>query len=343
MSSSKSTHLKKILVLDFDGKANNWEGWSEKFLARAKRKGYKELLMGTKAIPTKDALAADQVDPKDVEIGDLNEEAFEDIILSIDHSKPTGKIAFSLVRNCKNSDFPEGNCKLAWDRLIAKYAPHTAPSLLKLKKQFANSVLRNAGTPPDEWITELETLRNDMDQIDIATKMSDLDFLIHIINNLPELYDVVLDGMEERLMLKDGNPQKLTLEQVREKLNNRYERKNDRDDAEDAYDADNVGLSSLDSNAEAAFVAFMKQFKGTCNRCGKYGHKGADCRNNDSDVNTFRGSCHYCDTRGHKSDTCELKKAHMRGIGLKQDENAQVAFGTLDESSGDESFDELGF
>ena len=31
---------------------------------------------------------------------------------------------------------------------------------------------------------------------------------------------MVLDGMEERLMLKDGNPQKLTLEQVREKLNN---------------------------------------------------------------------------------------------------------------------------
>ena len=108
MSSSKSTHLKKILFLDFDGKANNWEGWSEKFLARAKRKGYKELLMGTKAIPTKDALAADQVDPKDVEIGDLNEEAFEDIILSIDHSKPTAKIAFPWSGTARILTFPKG-------------------------------------------------------------------------------------------------------------------------------------------------------------------------------------------------------------------------------------------
>ena len=54
--------------------------------------------------------------------------------------------------------------------------------------------------------------------------MSDMDFMIHVLSNLPEVYDVVLDGMESRLMLrlmlKDGDSQNLTIEDVRDKLNN---------------------------------------------------------------------------------------------------------------------------
>ena len=92
--------------------------------------------------------------------------------------------------------------------MIAKYAPKTAPSLLKLKKQFANSNLTKE-VHPDEWITELESLRNEMNGISLSSKMTDQDFMIHILNNLPEVYDVVLDGMESRLMLKDDGANKL--------------------------------------------------------------------------------------------------------------------------------------
>ena len=62
----------------------------------------------------------------------------------------------------------------------------------------------------------------DMDAIPIAIKMSDLDFFIHILNNVHELYNVGLGGMENRLMLKESNSNKLTLEQVRKKLKNIY-------------------------------------------------------------------------------------------------------------------------
>ena len=47
-----STELKSIRVLEFDGKESSWEGWSEKFKARAKRKGYKGMLLGKVKIPT---------------------------------------------------------------------------------------------------------------------------------------------------------------------------------------------------------------------------------------------------------------------------------------------------
>ena len=67
-------------------------------------------------------------------------------------------------------------------------------------------------------MTELESLRNEIEKISISTNMSDEDFMIHVLNNLTEEYGVVLDKMESRLMLKEDNPNKLTIEDVRDKL-----------------------------------------------------------------------------------------------------------------------------
>ena len=81
---------------------------------------------------------------------------YENIILSINTSSSVGKVAFGLVMKAKSEDFPEENCKVAWDRLVGKYAPQTASSLLKLKSEFHNS------RDPDEWISHLEGLRTHM-------------------------------------------------------------------------------------------------------------------------------------------------------------------------------------
>ena len=66
---------------------------------------------------------------KIVKVCELNELAYEDVIVSIKASSSVGKVAFGLVKNAKNDDFPEKNCKVVWDRLVNKYAPHTASSL----------------------------------------------------------------------------------------------------------------------------------------------------------------------------------------------------------------------
>ena len=62
---------------------------------------------------------------------------------SINTSSSVGKVAFGLVTNMKSDDFLEGNCKVAWDRLVSKYAPHTASSRLKLKSEFHDSKLES--------------------------------------------------------------------------------------------------------------------------------------------------------------------------------------------------------
>ena len=114
----------------------------------------------------KTSIKSDNSKDKIIILKNLNKEGFNDIILSIDHTSKQGKVAFSLVKNCKTAKYPEGNCKLAWDRLVAKYSPKTAPSLLKLKKNFANSQLESVDKHPDEWMTELESLRNEIEQFE---------------------------------------------------------------------------------------------------------------------------------------------------------------------------------
>ena len=73
-------------------------------------------------------------------------------------------------------------------------------------------------------MTELESVQNEIDKIIISTKMLDKDLVIHILNNLTEEYEVILGWMESRLMLKENDPNKLTIEDVQDKLSGGYDR-----------------------------------------------------------------------------------------------------------------------
>ena len=102
------------------------------------------------------------------------------------------------------------------------YALHTASSLLKLKSKFHNSKLDSIDKDPDEWISHLEGLQIEMNEFGQKGSVSDEDFMIHVLNNLPNEYDVILDGLENRLMATGENA--LTINSIHEKLNHRYEK-----------------------------------------------------------------------------------------------------------------------
>jgi hypothetical protein len=54
-----------IKVIQFSGKQKDWAVWEEKFMARAKRKGFKDLLLGKATIPkTSDVLDEKSDDDK---------------------------------------------------------------------------------------------------------------------------------------------------------------------------------------------------------------------------------------------------------------------------------------
>ena len=54
MSTVNQAELKAIKVLKFAGKENEWERWSEKFIALARARGFAGILLGTEQAPNAD-------------------------------------------------------------------------------------------------------------------------------------------------------------------------------------------------------------------------------------------------------------------------------------------------
>jgi hypothetical protein len=54
---------------------------------------------------------------------DLNEMAFTELVLLIDVSSSSGKIAFGIVKSCKTKDYEDGHAGLPWETLKKKYDP----------------------------------------------------------------------------------------------------------------------------------------------------------------------------------------------------------------------------
>jgi hypothetical protein len=67
---------------------------------------------------------------------ELNEIAYTELILLIDVKASSGKVTFNIIRGYKAKDHPDGNGAISWERLKNKYDPISAPSMLKLEKQF---------------------------------------------------------------------------------------------------------------------------------------------------------------------------------------------------------------
>jgi len=143
---------KPIRGIAFDGKLSEWPIWEEKFMARARRRGYKEILLGTATVPKDsekiDAMATDAKEK--TKLKKLNELAYEELILSINTSEGSGKVVFQIIKGCKTTDYKDGDSRLAWKRLTDKFAPKKAPNKLELKMEFNKCVLKNASQDPDE-------------------------------------------------------------------------------------------------------------------------------------------------------------------------------------------------
>ena len=256
------TDLSTIRVIPFYGKNDKWPTWSEKFLAKARRYGFKDVPLGKVRIPmTDEDYEVDTEEGKKLRIAaDMNELAYTELILSIDDKTSNGKVAFNLVKGCKNKDYADGNASLAWERLKNKYEPQSAPSLVKMEKQFRQSALKK-GQDPDIWITELEDYRMKLDEL--GSSITENQFILHILNNMTADYDLQLAMMEKRINDKI-NP--LSVDEIRADLNLRFERLNEKKDDNDNED-----------NQDVAF--FGGQFKGKCRNCGMMGHKSINCKN----------------------------------------------------------------
>jgi len=189
---------KSLKVIVFSSKQEDWKFWEVKFFARARRKGFREILLGTVKIP-KDSEKFDLTVPAEKaqsEIHDKNELAFEELVLSIDTSEGDGRVMFQAVCCCKLDDYKNGNAADAWKHLTTKYTPNMAPIKLELKSEFQKSKLQDASEDPDVWISNLESIHARLK--DLNTDISDKDLMVHVLNGLPPEYKVQVSKLEEQ-------------------------------------------------------------------------------------------------------------------------------------------------
>jgi hypothetical protein len=78
---------------------------------------------------------------------ELNEIAYTEFILLIDVKASSGKVAFNIIRKFKTKDYSDGNVAIAWERLKNTYEPVSAPSMVKLEKQFRKLSLKKGQDP----------------------------------------------------------------------------------------------------------------------------------------------------------------------------------------------------
>ena len=304
-----------LKVILFDGKKKNWDIWEEMFLARAQKKGYKKVIFGTAEIPSDDEDLEDKIDDVEAvtakkkklrENKELNELAYSDMMLCIDTSKAGGRVAFNIIKGSKDpKKFSGGNVKVAYDRLKKKYNPTSAPNLTKVYRMFYGAKFKK-NNDPDVFITYMEDLRSRM--VDMNNVITDEQFMIHILNLLPKAYETEVSQMEKRVGAAD-NP--LTIEDMRDDLELRYERLNTNDD--DSED---------DGEGEEQALCASSGFKGKCHKCGKQGQKAADCwtkKNSQKGGNTSKKrfnkcshkiTCYACGETGHKAKDCPNKKSN---------------------------------
>jgi hypothetical protein len=110
------TALSTIRVIKFYGKSEEWPTWSETFFAKARRYGLKDLLLWkvNKVPRTDEDYDMESEEGKKLKVAaDMNELAYNELILLIDDKTSSAKVALNLVKGCNKKDYADGNASMA--------------------------------------------------------------------------------------------------------------------------------------------------------------------------------------------------------------------------------------
>jgi Reverse transcriptase (RNA-dependent DNA polymerase)/gag-polypeptide of LTR copia-type/Zinc knuckle len=204
-------------------------------------------------------------------------------------------IPLGLVRRAK------GDVRDAIRRLDKKYAKKSTANLMGLLKQFTSCKLESTSSDPEAWFVELDRINAKLQSIDESYAKKDYEMKAHLLGNLPEGYEDV----ETKLQ---GQEDKLEVEDIEEEISNKWQRTFKK--AADKKAGDKTGRTNVAMFADgktnvavknARNTKFSNQFKGRCRKCGKVGHKKADCRSDKT------GVCFECGKEGHFARDCPTK------------------------------------
>ena len=278
---------KSIRVVEFEGESREWRSWKVKFLALAARHNYRDIIDGSTALPDT-SIEADNLSEEQVELLDKARSAHATLTLSMSSKTAAGRAVLRLVSNAASIHLPEGDPKIAWDKLIGKYERVTSSIRAATQKKFYGTMM-SSKQDPHEYVEYLQEVRSDLERMSV--QMSDEQFMMHILDTLPPSYEAVAEVLRDKVNEENTNIDDLTAD-----LMARHSKMKENNKAQWKYKhrkSDELGLAAYG------------QFKGKCHNCGKRGHKTVDCyqknenhkkkgANQKSGNGSFNGNCYHC-------------------------------------------------
>ena len=319
MSTVNQDELKAIKVLKFAGQENEWDRWSEKFIALARARGFAGILLGTEQAPNAD----EEIDRKKAdgsyELSDAerkekkrlrqaNGNAYINLQLSCD------ELPYDLVSLAKTEELPDGCARDAWKRLTSEYDLTEGEDKITLLTMFQQNQLEDVRTNITVWLTSLAIQVNKLKKLH---HVLDEEYQItHILASLPKEYCSVVEQVK---IDRRTSSALITMDEVKKRLKEHYLQLK----REHGWSEDEMALSMKSGNNQNKNIkkgSKGKYFKGRCNHCGKFGHKKADCwdlknkkekhQENEKKVQKDKSKvrCFKCGKLGHYANECRSDK-----------------------------------
>jgi hypothetical protein len=252
---------KTFRIKAFSGEdEDDWRVWNTKMLAYAQKKGYLTALTTV-------------LDMDVEEEAELNREAISDLTIACEGE------AWEITQNMEQDD---ASAYDMWQALKQEFQPEEIDDYVDLTNRFKKCEMEDEKENPRTWIRRLQGINRRLGDIDPAHKHDDVEMIAEIFLKLPKSYSEFITSCN----LRRGTAGNVTLIDMIKDLSRFYKR-SVRNEEQNGGRHKNRGeksafLTSGEQNPKGnrpnAFVNYGKAFKGLCNKCGKQGHKGINCR-----------------------------------------------------------------
>jgi hypothetical protein len=203
------------------------------------------------------------------------------------------------------------------ENLKKKYEKVGTKGLTGLSNKFAKVLIDGKFKPPDEWFSELNYYNRLIEEAGGAKK-KEAEIKAHVINTAPKMYEAITTAVN---INNDG------IDKVQEDYQDYYERvvepriKEFRgNNRKGRYQAAYAATTPKEVNVIMKNTRRgkpWKKFKGSCNKCGKQGHKAIDCHANVNAVGPATSAegfketrkCFRCGKAGHPIKNCRMPKS----------------------------------
>ena len=114
--------IKTIRILQFSGKEDYWDEWSEKFKGIAAERGYLDIMLGSTTFPGA-SVNIDEKKPDNTDVLSAQEKKEVQIVRNAnlkghrDLQLSTTGLSFTLVKLSKSSEYPSRDLFKAWQSL----------------------------------------------------------------------------------------------------------------------------------------------------------------------------------------------------------------------------------